>query len=242
MDAKIAGFIEELHYDEEGKRVIDKFKITHLSLVSDKDGNFIMPPFTHIRGPGVGEEIEVCDPEFRLLIEDEVVDALKFSGSDESAKNNTDVEIWRKVPDDYYSPSIHVTEQGDIGINVGGYVLVSPIERWFAAGEAANRRGCLIEDDHIVQMPPVREYTARARIKSIEKATPHIVGLDIGLEDWDKLSDEALLEFEGLVKESESGGPPSLETVDPNLVDYMEYPAYRRRLTLDDRVDWLMEK
>jgi hypothetical protein len=52
-----------------------------------------------------------------------------------SAKN-TDVEIWRKVPDDYYSPSIHITEQGDIGINVGGHVLVAPIEQWFAAGVA----------------------------------------------------------------------------------------------------------
>ncbi len=47
---------------------------------------------------------------------------------------NTDKEIWRKIPDDYYSPSIHVTESGGIGINVGGYVLVAPIERWFQAG------------------------------------------------------------------------------------------------------------
>jgi len=48
---------------------------------------------------------------------------------------NTDKEIWRRVPDDYYSPSIHVTENGDIGINVGGYVLVAPIEKWHKAGE-----------------------------------------------------------------------------------------------------------
>ena len=47
---------------------------------------------------------------------------------------NTDKELWRKVPDDYYSPSIHVTEFGDIGIDVGGYVLVAPIEAWHKAG------------------------------------------------------------------------------------------------------------
>jgi hypothetical protein len=45
---------------------------------------------------------------------------------------NTDVEIWRKVPGDYYSPSIHVTEGGGIGINVGGNVFVMPVEDWHA--------------------------------------------------------------------------------------------------------------
>lgn len=44
---------------------------------------------------------------------------------------NTDKEIWRKVEGDYYSPSIHVTKDGAIGINVGGHVVVAPIEEWF---------------------------------------------------------------------------------------------------------------
>lgn len=47
---------------------------------------------------------------------------------------NTDKEVWRKIPGDYYSPSIHVTEFGDIGINIGGYVLVAPVEKWHKAG------------------------------------------------------------------------------------------------------------
>jgi hypothetical protein len=33
----------------------------------------------------------------------------------------------------------------------------------------------MLEHDFVVQMPPVREYTLRVRIRSIEKATPHIV-------------------------------------------------------------------
>jgi len=50
------------------------------------------------------------------------------------ACTNTDIEIWRKVEGDYYSPSIHVTEAGRIGIDVGGHVLVAPIENWHDAG------------------------------------------------------------------------------------------------------------
>jgi hypothetical protein len=47
---------------------------------------------------------------------------------------NTDKEIWRRVKNDYYSPSIHVTENGGIGINCRGHVIVAPLENWFTAG------------------------------------------------------------------------------------------------------------
>lgn len=43
---------------------------------------------------------------------------------------NTDKELWREIEDDYYSPSIHVTEHGGIGINVGGCVAVKPVREW----------------------------------------------------------------------------------------------------------------
>ena len=45
---------------------------------------------------------------------------------------NTDRELWRLIPDDEYSPSIHVTQAGDIGINVNGLVVVRTIEMWHA--------------------------------------------------------------------------------------------------------------
>ena len=51
----------------------------------------------------------------------------------EKACKNTDIEIWRKVEGDYYSPSIHMTKDGTIGINVGGYVVVASIEDWHEA-------------------------------------------------------------------------------------------------------------
>ena len=48
----------------------------------------------------------------------------------EKVCKNTDREIWRKVVGDYYSPSIHVTEGGGIGIQVGGIVIVKSVEEW----------------------------------------------------------------------------------------------------------------
>ena len=49
---------------------------------------------------------------------------------EEEAGQNTDKEIWRERPDDYYSDSIHVTQTGGIGINVGGTVFVRPVREW----------------------------------------------------------------------------------------------------------------
>jgi len=49
-----------------------------------------------------------------------------------NVKNNTDRELYREG--DYYSPSIHVTESGGIGINVGGHVLVAQLKNWHDAG------------------------------------------------------------------------------------------------------------
>lgn len=43
---------------------------------------------------------------------------------------NTDREIWREDPGDPYSPSIHVTADGMIGINVGGTVFVRDVRSW----------------------------------------------------------------------------------------------------------------
>ena len=47
---------------------------------------------------------------------------------------NTDKHIWRLDENDPYSPSIHVTENGHIGINVGGTVIVKPIKDWHILG------------------------------------------------------------------------------------------------------------
>lgn len=81
------------------------------------------------------------------------------ASSSEQAYANTDRELWRKGDGDgdgmsYYEPSIHVTERGLIGINVGGNVFVLPVEEWHA----------LAAEKHTLPAGPsaakVREYTS----------------------------------------------------------------------------------
>lgn len=43
---------------------------------------------------------------------------------------NTDRELWRERKGDFYADSLHVTEDGGIGMNVGGTVIVMPILEW----------------------------------------------------------------------------------------------------------------
>lgn len=49
---------------------------------------------------------------------------------------NTDTHLWPIVSETPYAPSIHVTAQGSIGINVGCLVIVKPIEEWHALATA----------------------------------------------------------------------------------------------------------
>ena len=60
---------------------------------------------------------------------------------------NTDREIWRESEHDYYSPSIHVTERGHVGINVGGRVIVMDVRDWFSAGQMIQNLAASNGDD-----------------------------------------------------------------------------------------------
>ena len=63
--------------------------------------------------------------------------------TNDKAAQNTDKEIWRRVPGDFYSPSLHVTKDGRIGINVGGHVFVSQVEKWHEAMRLMQGNGWL---------------------------------------------------------------------------------------------------
>lgn len=60
--------------------------------------------------------------------------------SDSNQVANTDRELWRG-PDDgggsYYADSIHITEGGGVGIDVGGHVVVKPLRDWHALASLA---------------------------------------------------------------------------------------------------------
>ena len=43
---------------------------------------------------------------------------------------NTDKEIYREISDDYYSPRVFVTKEGDIGMCAGGKCVVKSISIW----------------------------------------------------------------------------------------------------------------
>lgn len=53
----------------------------------------------------------------------------------QQAAQNTDRELWREKPDDYYSNSIHVNAGGGVGINVGGTVHVRTLKHWHTLAE-----------------------------------------------------------------------------------------------------------
>jgi hypothetical protein len=53
---------------------------------------------------------------------------------------NTDRELWREPPGDYYANSVHVTAQGGLGINVGGTVIVRPLREWHTLAKATPTR------------------------------------------------------------------------------------------------------
>jgi hypothetical protein len=59
------------------------------------------------------------------------------------AAMNTDRELWReptdKIGHEFYQPSIHVTESGGVGINVGGRVIVLPLRAWHALALAKHQ-------------------------------------------------------------------------------------------------------
>jgi hypothetical protein len=48
----------------------------------------------------------------------------------EKTVQNTDKELWKEDPLDVYSPSLHVTKDGMIGISVGGTVYVKKLRSW----------------------------------------------------------------------------------------------------------------
>ena len=51
----------------------------------------------------------------------------------ERAVLNTDRELWRERDGDYYADSVHVTEGGGLGIQVGGHVIVKTLKEWHRA-------------------------------------------------------------------------------------------------------------
>jgi hypothetical protein len=85
--------------------------------------------------------------------------------SDENVAKNTDREIWRREEGDFYSPSMHVTERGEIGIDVKGFVIVAPAEKWHDA-----MRRCISADEYGHELRSSQSsFQAKSNLKLKEK-------------------------------------------------------------------------
>lgn len=78
---------------------------------------------------------------------------------------NTDREIYREPPGDYYAYSIHVTQGGGIGINVGGTVYVKPLVEWHRLA------GGPFTPSHALPKP-MAEQAVRKVLADYDYATP----------------------------------------------------------------------
>ena len=83
-------------------------------------------------------------------------------------KQNTDRELFREVKGDYYSPSLHVTIDGLIGINVGGSVHVMSLRDWHERAES------FIVKTETTHNSGYMVRKAKALLSQIAKATSYI--------------------------------------------------------------------
>lgn len=73
-----------------------------------------------------------------------------MGNKEHQAYQNTDTEIYRGPSrcewgdeDRFYADSLHITKEGALGINCGGYVIVRPIREWFSL--AKNQHAKLLQ-------------------------------------------------------------------------------------------------
>ena len=83
-------------------------------------------------------------------------------------QKNTDKELFREVKGDYYSPSLHVTINGLIGINVGGSVHVMSLREWHKRAES------FIVKTETTHNSGYMVRIAKAILTQIAKATSYI--------------------------------------------------------------------
>jgi len=102
----------------------------------------------------------------------------------EKAQHNADKEVWREEPDNYYSPSLRVTQGGAIGIDVGGTVIVKTIRDWHRLA----MRGGVIDQEKLKDL-------LRAGIELVESAYAHSHGGRTRPEIWLKQAKDVLLAY-----------------------------------------------
>ncbi len=89
----------------------------------------------------------------------------------DKAVRNTDRELWRERPGDAYADSLFVTQSGGIGMNVGGRVLVMPLQTWHRMGiELGERLRFETPDPLVLIESPLRGATPSETVANTEYA------------------------------------------------------------------------
>lgn len=94
-----------------------------------------------------------------------------------NAANNTDLELWRTTPDDYYSKhKLFLTENGMLGLCEHGHCISMPPEDWF---KLANNRDStvLIRElvDAIIDLADLDQKEAVRNMRRVlGKAHPYL--------------------------------------------------------------------
>jgi len=68
-----------------------------------------------------------------------------MAGEEENTGENTDREIWRKEPGDFYSPYISVSADNEIIICVGGKAYQAPVGVWFELMRRNKEKGNIMK-------------------------------------------------------------------------------------------------
>lgn len=123
----------------------------------------------------------------------------------EQPVENTDTELWRERPDDYYAHSIHVTNEGSIGINVGGYVIVQPLEDWHR--QATHYQDRQTPDACNCGFWPCRHHSYPPQVPELDAETELRLEQAKKRMDWDeeRFGEPTLLEYLRYYRSGEIG-------------------------------------
>lgn len=111
----------------------------------------------------------------------------------EYAAQNTDTELWRAPPGEYYADSVHITEGGGLGINCGGLVIVRPLRDW----HSLERRLAEAEEQLAakIKMAPV---VSRLTVAIIDNYQAELAALRTKLAETERRAADWIVEIEGL--------------------------------------------
>jgi hypothetical protein len=108
------------------------------------------------------------------------------------ADENTDRELYR---DDYRDYSVHVTVGGGIGFNVGGHVIVKPINEWHALAH----RACSMPSEALARIIAQADFIWGLGEQGVMACSPELAGKAFD-EAWRDASSSTRQKFQHIAE------------------------------------------